>query len=209
MKNSSLMSVGAATALLLAGVVAEAAEVPFSDPFDNLANWTVADGTVDLVNNGDFGLQCSGGAGSCVDMDGTAPPGGTPQAGTLVSTPFSLLPGKYQLSFDVSGNQRGAPSDTMNVTVGDPSTTLTTLTVIRESGVAFPGSVILPFDVNSPIDATITFAHLGGDNIGMLLDNVSLTQIAAVPVPAAAVLFLSALGCLSAFRRRRGVVENA
>jgi PEP-CTERM motif len=50
------------------------------------------------------------------------------------------------------------------------------------------------------VDASIFFAALGGDNIGPILDNVSLT---AVPLPAAAWLLLSGLAGLGFVGRRK------
>ena len=102
-----------AAALLSANV---SAGVIFQDNFDAEAggagssslnysafsNWGVSDGTVDVVSNGGWGIGCVGGAGKCIDLDGS-----TGNAGTLTSTLLSLAAGNYTLSFDISGNQRG------------------------------------------------------------------------------------------------------
>src|ERR1044072_9276865 len=63
-----------------------------------------ASGNVDLVHTGDgFGIVCAGGAGGCIDLDGS-----TYDAGIIVSKPaFSFGAGdQIDLSFLISGNQR-------------------------------------------------------------------------------------------------------
>ncbi|MCA3567466.1 hypothetical protein, partial [Bradyrhizobium sp.] len=115
-----------ATAALAAAAGAQAAPL-FVDGFDgengnitalnygSFAHFTVGDGTVDLIGtpNG-YGIVCAGGAGACVDLDGS-----TGNAGALTSTPLALTAGSYTLSFDLSGNQRGGSDDTVEVSVGD------------------------------------------------------------------------------------------
>ena len=100
-------------ALIVATCVSANASVLFSDNFDSevpddlvnlgsdtnynsFTNWTVSDGSVDLVGQGDWGLQCAGGVGKCVDLDGS-----TNDAGILSSNAFDLLVGDYVLSFDI------------------------------------------------------------------------------------------------------------
>jgi len=112
-------------------------------------------------------------------------------AGTMTtSTSLSLDPGLYTLKFDLAGNHRNNSSETVTVDVMlgafsnsyslaryDPFTTFTETFTITDAGTY-----------------NLRFAGSGGDNIGMLLDNVS---VAAVPVPAAVwlgVLGLSAAG---------------
>ncbi|HDZ16344.1 MAG TPA: hypothetical protein ENH61_03085 [Methylophaga aminisulfidivorans] len=50
--------------------------------------------------------------------------------------------------------------------------------------------------------AKLAFANLGGDNLGMILDNVS---VSAVPVPAALFLFAPALMGMVGLRRKMKV----
>jgi hypothetical protein len=70
--------------------------------YDRFTQWTVAAGTVDLVAQGDFadgpGILCRGGAGKCVDLDGSSN-----AAGTLISVPIALAAGEYRLSFALAG----------------------------------------------------------------------------------------------------------
>ena len=86
---------------------------------------------------------------------------------------------EYELQFDLAGNQRNGNAESVDVSVGalfseqfsldenDPFTTYT-----RQ------------ISVDSPTSESIVFSGAGGDNIGMLLDNVKFTQLDC-PVPVA------------------------
>lgn len=67
-----------------------------------------AQGTVDLIQSGQFGITCAGGSGKCVDLDGS-----TGNAGLLVSkTLFTYNAGdSIALSFAIGGNQRNQGVD--------------------------------------------------------------------------------------------------
>lgn len=159
--------------------------------FNNFTQWSVSNGTVDLVANGDWGLQCAGGAGKCVDLDGS-----NGNAGTLSSTNFALAAGNYVLSFAVSGNQRGGASDSMTLALGGFINDSISL-----SWNAPWQTVNYAFTVNSASNNFISFNHDGGDNIGIMLDNVSLAT--SVDEPASfALLALGLLG-LGAARRHK------
>ena len=81
--------------------------------YTGFTNWTVSDGTVDVVaTSNPWGITCAGGTGKCVDLDGS-----TGDAGKLTSDMLSLAAGDYLLSFDISGNQRGG-SDYMQMSLG-------------------------------------------------------------------------------------------
>jgi hypothetical protein len=66
------------------------------------AQWTVSDGSVDLIAQSDFGIDCFGGSGKCVDLDG-----GTNDAGVLTSVALNLAAGSYDFSFQLSGTDSG------------------------------------------------------------------------------------------------------
>jgi len=147
--------------------------------YNSFANWTVTDGTVDLIGNGFYDFLP--GNGLYVDLDGS-----TYNAGIMTTTTsLSLDPGTYTLSFDLAGNHRNGATETVSVKVEvglfsktyslgryDPFTTFTETFTVLTAG-----------------NYNLSFEGTGGDNIGMLLDNVSV-----VPVPAAVILGILGLG---------------
>jgi hypothetical protein len=202
-------------AALLVGFGAQAKAAPvFFDDFEGVTsggtilnwdggtNWDVLSGTVDLVKSGDsFGIVCAGGTGYCVDMDGS-----TRDAGDIVSLNVGPLgPGTYEFSYSLSGNQRQQGfADTVVAYI--------------EFGV-MNWSHTLPFTagwqtftqqftITSTQDPVyIRFAATGGDNIGMLLDNVEL-KTAAVPEPASLSLLLAGFAGMFGARKRLRQVRS-
>jgi hypothetical protein len=136
------------------------------DIYFGFTNWDVTDGSVDLRHRTDFGLTPP--TDQVVDLDG-----GTLDAGRLESkATFTLDPGiAYELRFDLAGNQRIPGTDTVTVSLANVFSEDFTLsqfdpftTIVREIVVATPAS------------GTLVFDHAGGDNIGLLLDNVHLIR---------------------------------
>lgn len=147
--------------------------------YSAFSNWTVSGGTVDVVANSNvWGITCTGGSGKCVDLDGS-----TGNAGILTSSLLSLGAGTYSLSFDISGNQRGGGADSFTLALGG---------FLNESFNLAPSApwqtVTRTFSVLGNSANSIIFNHAGGDNIGIMLDNVSLSKI-DVPEPATLALF--------------------
>lgn len=168
-------------AVLVASVVGptsgQAGGVLFSDDFDaepvqlnatKLNQWTVRDGTIDVVANGTQGLRCADG-GQCLDLDGS-----TSAAGRLVSNPIRLQPGSYVLSYQLSGNQRGG-DDTVRVSFG-----VKKLRVLKLAADAPFKTYSDKFTLAKETTASIAFQNEGGDNVGLVLDGVRLTGAAAV-----------------------------
>lgn len=204
-----------AVVLALGGAPASATSViVFQDSFDGetgsgqgasgqsktnytaFAQWAVPDGTVDLIANGDFGIDCFGGAGKCVDLDGS-----TNDAGVLTSDALNLAAGSYEFSFQLSGTDSGFTQanakipNIVDVSIGG----LFATTITANWGVPFAeygGS----FDVLVPTIVSIVFANQGGDQFGAMLDSVKLEM---VPEPATAALLALGLGSLGALGRRR------
>ena len=137
--------------------------------YTGFSNWNVTDGSVDLIGSGSP-WNYRPGNGLYVDLDGS-----TGNAGRLESmTLFALNPGAYELRYDISGSVVGSSTSLDTVTVG--------LGSIFSSSVTFPPIVpfvpmIHTFSVPSLVNGRLYFDHDGGDNIGLLLDNVKLTYL--------------------------------
>ncbi|HZZ31814.1 MAG TPA: PEPxxWA-CTERM sorting domain-containing protein [Phenylobacterium sp.] len=232
--------VGAALLLAL-GASRAGASVIFNDNFDGetvpagswvmndaaFANFNVASGSVDLLTAGNpFGLVGSGTnlSGNFVDLAGS-----TGQGGTLVTKQtFGYSAGHtVTVSFDVSGDQRGgtdglfggfqfasAPAIadlamtgfTSNMVVGD-----------QVLGTAQLGSTaaFAPFTVSFRALTDGSFTTLVGtnsaDNIGPLLDDVSIAEslLTGVPEPQSWALMILGFAGAGAMLRRRPAVATS
>lgn len=184
--------------LAMVSAASQAATI-FSDNFEgsatgsNLppAGWSVVPGTgtVDTVGPGYWVQLCVGGRGTCVDLDGS-----TGNAGVL-SQSFSLLAGvQYTASFELAGSQRPDRSDTVDVSFGTANSSYT---------LAWADAFSAHQLVFNPLVSgtySLSFSNVGGDNVGALLDNVSVT---AVPEPETYAMLLAGLGLLGAVKRRK------
>jgi hypothetical protein len=178
---------------LLAGA-AQAASV-FSDDFNGNSSalnatpsgWTVSFGTVDVIGNGFFDFMP--GSGSYIDLDGS-----TRNAGVLTHS-LSLVAGNlYTLSFDLAGNHRNSSLEAVGVLFG---TQLGLYSLPMNAGWTHYSMNFTPDRSGGYL---LSFAALGHDNIGMLLDNVSVTT---VPEPETYAMFLAGLGLVGFMARRR------
>ncbi|MBC7925831.1 MAG: PEP-CTERM sorting domain-containing protein [Bryobacteraceae bacterium] len=192
--------------LLLTFAATSFGAVIYSDDFDtslpatvlnaNVPGWEALNGTVDYGKNGAFGLSCRGGAGGCIDLDGT-----TRSAADFTSlATFNLLAGNtYTLTYWFSGSQRTGP-DSMMVSFGGQTNTHADI----PASAPFSQFSLL---VAPLVDTTsnIVFSHAGGDDFGLILDDVSLDESPAgvVPEPSSLLLLSGGLGILWARRKRK------
>jgi hypothetical protein len=145
------------------------------------ANWSVSGGTVDLIGSPGF-FDFFPANGLYVDLDGTSF-----QAGTLTSIGIPITPGNYVLSFLLAGSQRG-DFNTIHVNV---SGGLASSTYSLNSDTPLTLET-MSFTVLAPTTINLSFHNAGGDNIGLILDNVRLNQVSSpVPDSGSTILFLA------------------
>jgi hypothetical protein len=155
--------------------------------------WTVNKGSVDLIGKGYFDFLPTNGL--FIDLDGS-----TGNAGIL-SKNLTFDGGvNYILSFDIAGSQRGGSSDSVNISIDGllPSQTIEMQSFETLTHVVF--SFI--GDGNSH---GLSFEGIGGDNIGVLLDNVKVESPVPVPEPVTMLLIGSGLIGLGIWGRKRVV----
>ena len=148
--------------------------VPDALNYNSFANWTVSNGTVDLIGKGgtwDF----YPGNGLYVDLDGS-----TGQAGIFTSK-MTFGPGTYSLQFDLGGSQRGG-TETVDVSIGNWNYTFSNIPS------DFPLTTET-FLVNTT-GGQLTFYDHSWDNIGAILDNVQVDDPpSTVPEPYSMILY--------------------
>jgi hypothetical protein len=196
--RNSLLGLFVTVLICLLPLHAAAGTVIFSDNFNSenagvgalnytgFANWSVTDGTVDLIGNGYFDFYP--GHGLYVDLDGS-----TSNAG-LFSSPLNLDPGVYELQFALGGSARG---QTEVVTVNLAGVYNETFTLLSIDPLSL---VTRTITVNAPITGTLNFSDNSNDNVGAILDDVKLTM---VPEPQTILLICFGLLGLAGFSTRR------
>ena len=161
------------------------ADTPALNKTTFLGGWTVSNGTVDLV---DFSV------GRLIDLDGSSGDAG------VFSKTLTLDAGvPYSATFGLAGSQRGSAVETVVASFG---TTTQTFTVAAAEAFSTRTLTFTPTTTDS---YSLTFANSGGDNVGALLDNVSIDSnaVAAIPEPETYALMLVGLAAVTAMQRRR------
>ena len=146
--------------------------------------WTVTSGTVDLIPTKYGGFNFFPLNGHYIDLDGS-----TKQAGILATT-TTFVAGNYTVTFDLAGSQRG-----------DKNTVVVSLGSWSDSFIDIPSNYPLTTITRSfsTSGGHLTFHNLGGDNLGAILDNVSVTS---VPEPSILLLFGAGLVGLGLIRKK-------
>jgi hypothetical protein len=163
---------------------------------DPLTNWDVTDGTIDVIGGPPEFYNFYPGNGNYIDMDGS-----TGEAGRMTTNQvFDFVAGVlYRIYFTMG--QNGAGTDTLNFGFDFLANSIT-----NTGGI--DGSMIdqfVDFTVAANVSSALFFEGTGGDNQGIVVDNVILKSlgVAPVPLPATAPLVLLALGGLAGLRRRK------
>jgi hypothetical protein len=140
----------------------------FALNYTGFARWTVASGSVDLVGTYPYDFLPTT-QGLYVDLDGT-----TQAAGTLETREtLALPPGLYELRFKLAGTPRESqPPNTVVVSLGtlfQESFTLASFAPLQ--------AYVRTITVNRITSARLRFQHQGGDDYGLLLDDVELRRL--------------------------------
>jgi hypothetical protein len=187
----------AVAAAMVVSAGAQAAAPVFSDNFDAdaqgtnvaVAGWTVSGGSVDVVPVGADFHFLSAANGNYIDLDGS-----TGQAATLTQTLTGLTDGEYALTFELAGNQRDGGVEATTVTISG-ALAPTVITPAQNDDSFF---TVIGYATGGVL--TFSFHDASTDNIGSLLDNVSVT---AVPEPGSMSLMLAGIAALGFAARRR------
>ena len=174
--------------------------------YGSFANWDVTDGTVDLIREPNvYGIGCASGS-FCVDLDGsTGDPGVLTTKDVFTFNPYDVI----TVDFAASGSQRsGIDGLVFGLQLIDPldftvNTGVLLLSYDEDFGAYTSGPLAFDFSGAFKLFFRADPDTPGSDNIGLVLDDVSL-DIAAVPEPASWAMMISGFGLVGgALRTRR------
>jgi hypothetical protein len=172
----------------LIGEPSEAAnyELNYGHPPNQMfEKWTVTAGWVDIIGDGSrFPYAQPYVNGLYVDLDGSEY-----NQGTLTSIALFLAAGDYTLSFDLAGNNYAAYKGPDYVTV-DVLNNLTNVSLFNDTYTRAWDQGFLTFNnatftLTAPTVVNLVFRSSSptSDNVGLLLDNVMLTDSNPEPTP--------------------------
>jgi hypothetical protein len=184
----SKRTLGAAFALALASAGCESSTEPRAEPatllvedfnqegggtfklnFNGFTRWNVVTGSVDLIGTDPYDDFLPTTQGLYVDLDGTSNAAGTMET----KETFALPRGTYELRFKLAGTPReNQQANTVIVSLG---------TSFQESislGSYAPlQSFVRTIKITRETSGKVRFQHQGGDNFGILIDDVSLVRL--------------------------------
>ena len=175
--------------------------------YGDFANWDViGPGTVDLIPLGpgddpdgpyDFLGEAGMKQGLYIDLDGSSSAPGL----LRLKNSIDLGPGRYVLSFLLTGNFRNWTPDQVDVNIFSPSTIYASSLLNRNS---FDVDVFsMPFTLTAADSIKFSFKNSGADYRGALLDDVALNMEPGAAVPEPGSLVLLGTGMLLVGRRIR------
>jgi hypothetical protein len=128
--------------------------------------WSVTNGTVDIGNANEWTSYPTKYDGTVIDLDGS-----TRQSGLLAYSQYLEESKEYRLTYSIAGNWRDEQADTLKVVFGGSSETFSVSPsqLFEQKSLSFRPAT-------SGIYA-IQFQNGGGDDIGILLDEVNILEI--------------------------------
>lgn len=157
-----------------------------------VSGWTVSTGTIDYIRTA---WKSSAGANS-VELNGTG-------AGSISQLITGLLEGRsYEVYFDLSANPLGGnASKLLAVSAGQDSRVYTVKGTGKTTTNMGWTQKLFTFTALG-VSELLTFRSMSAGAYGAAIDNVSL-KLQPIPIPASALLVLTALGGLALMKRRK------